>query len=132
MAGTTNLLVVANRTADSDELYTTLSDRAAQGPINVTLLVPQDSHGGMGRRLNAGLQRLHEAGIDAEGMLGDVDPAFAVQEVWDPEQYHEVYVSTLPPDQSHWLEVDLPARVERITKVPVHHVEAHERAKVAS
>lgn len=126
MAGTTHLLVVANRTADSDELFETLRDRAEQGPIKVTMLLPQDSHGGMGRRLNAGLRRLHDAGIDAEGMLGDVDPAVAVQEIWDPERFDEVYISTLPTEISHWLDIGLVERVKQLTGVPVRHVLSRE------
>ncbi len=126
MTGTTRLLVVANRTADSDELYETLRDRAEQGPIRVTLLLPQDSRGGMGRRLNAGLKRLHAAGIEAEGMLGDVDPAFAVQEIWDPQRFDEIYVSTLPIEQSHWLDIGLVERVKELTGATVHHVLSRE------
>jgi hypothetical protein len=126
MAGTTHVLVVANRTADSDELFETLRERAEQGPITVTMLLPQDSHGGMGRRLNAGLRRLHEAGIEAEGMLGDVDPAIAVQEIWDAERFDEVYVSTLPTELSHWLEIGLLERVKEVTGAPVHHVLSRE------
>ncbi len=126
MAGTTHLLVVANRTADSDELFETLRERAEQGPIAVTMLLPQDSHGGMGRRLNAGLRRLHEAGIEAEGMLGDVDPSIAVQEIWDSERFDEVYVSTLPTELSHWLDIGLIERVKALTGAPVHHIISQE------
>jgi hypothetical protein len=122
MESTTRLLVVANRTADSDELFTALRDRARRGSIAVTLLMPQDSRGGMGRRLNAGLRRLHEADIDAEGMLGDVDPIVAVQEVWENERFDEVVVSTLHPDVSRWVDLDLPERIAKVTGAPVTHV----------
>lgn len=126
MAPTTRLLVVANRTADSDELFETLRDRAEQGPISVTMLLPQDSHGGMGRRLNAGLRRLQEAGIEAKGMLGDVDPIVAVREIWDRDRFDEVYISTLPSEVSHWLDIGLPDRVRTLTGMEVHHVTARE------
>jgi hypothetical protein len=122
MESPTHLLVVANRTADSDELFAVLRDRAANSPIEVTLLVPQDSRGGMGRRLNSGLKRLHEAGITAEGMLGDIDPIIAVQEVWDSGKFDEVIVSTLPPDQSRWVEFDLIDRIAKVTGAKVTHV----------
>jgi len=123
---TTRLLVVANRTADSEELFQALKARAEQGKIEVTLLVPQDTHGGQGRRLNAALERLHAAGITAEGMLGDTDPAIAVQECWDPRQFDEVYVATLPVGTSRWLGFDLPHRISKMTDAVVHHVEATE------
>jgi hypothetical protein len=122
MESKTRLLVVANRTADSEELFAALRDRAAAGPIEVTILVPQDSRGGMGRRLNAGLRRLHEAGIPAEGMLGDVDPIVAVQEVWDSGKFDGVILSTLPAHESRWVELDLPDRIAQVTGAPVSHV----------
>lgn len=122
MGSTTKLLVVANRTVDSDELFAALRDRAERSPVRVTLLVPQDSRGGMGRRLNAALKRLHEAGIPAEGMLGDVDPIVAVQEVWEASKYDAVVLSTLPAHESRWMELDLPDRVAQVTGAPVSHV----------
>jgi hypothetical protein len=128
MGEMTRLLVVANRTADSDELFAALRDRAEHDDVRVTMLVPQDSHGGMGRRLNAALRRLHDADIEAEGMLGDVDPCISVDEFWDASRFDEVYVSTLPEGESHWMDLDMPARVERITGAVVHHVIATERA----
>jgi hypothetical protein len=117
------LLVVANQTVDSDELYDALFERAGHGPLAVTLLVPQDQHTGLGQRVNSALIRLHAAGIDAEAMLGDVDPACAVIEVWDPRRWDEVVVSTLPLGTSRWLRIDLPRRIARAVDAPVAHVE---------
>jgi GABA permease len=131
MESTTQVLVVANRTADSDELFNALQERARRGSICVTLLVPQDSRGGMGKRLNAGLKRLHGAGIDAVGMLGDVDPIIAVQEEFDAESFDEVIVSTLPSDESRWIELDLPDRIAKVTGAPVTHVVSTEVAPFA-
>jgi hypothetical protein len=123
---TTKLLVVANRTVDSDELHAALEARADAGPIRVTLLVPQDTQGGQGRRLRTALERLNAAGIDAEGMLGDTDPAVAVMEAWDPRRWDEVIVVTLPSGASKWLAFAVPHRIAKITDVPVTHVEAEE------
>ena len=131
MAYKTKLLVVANQTVDSDELFATLKERAEHGPISVTLIAPQD-HAGLARRLNAALHRLHEAGIEAEGMLGDVDPCVAVMEVWDPRRYDEVVVSTLPTGTSRWLAIDLPRRIEKVTDAPVQHVEAARAGQLVS
>ena len=39
----TKLLVVANQTVDSDELYDALRQRAERGPLAVTLLAPRTS-----------------------------------------------------------------------------------------
>ncbi|HYF26541.1 MAG TPA: hypothetical protein VD931_12450, partial [Baekduia sp.] len=122
MAYRRKLLVIANQTVDSDELYEELVHRAQDGPITVTLVVPQDAHAGLGRRLNAALKRLHEAGIEAEGMLGDVDPCVAAMEAWDPRRYDEIVVSTLPPGSSRWLKIDVPQRIARVTDAPVSRV----------
>ena len=113
------LLVVANQTVDSDELYDTLHARAEHGPLAVTLLVPQDQQAGLGQRVNAALDRLHAGGVEAEAMLGDVDPACAVIEVWDPRRWDEILVSTLPNSTSRWLQIDLPHRIQRAIDAPV-------------
>jgi len=126
MTPTTRLLVVANRTADSEEVFAWLKERSTKGPISCTLLVPQDTHGGQGKRLNKALKRLHEAGITADGMLGDTDPAIAVQEAWDPRMYDEIIVATLPVGLSRWLGFDLPHRIAKLTDAVVHHIEATE------
>jgi hypothetical protein len=118
----TKLLVVANQTVDSDELYDALKDRADQGSLAVTLLVPQDAPAGSAHRVNAALERLHAAGIEAEAMLGDIDPACAVIEVWDPRRWDEILVSTLPSTTSRWLRIDLPQRIARAVDAPVHHL----------
>jgi hypothetical protein len=91
----------------------------------VTLLVPQDQQDGLGHRVNAALERLHANGVEAEAMLGDVDPACAVIEVWDPRRWDEVLVSTLPTGLSRWLKCDLPQRIQRAVDAPVHHIESH-------
>jgi hypothetical protein len=128
----TKLLVVANQTVDSDELYDALHERAERGPLVVTLLVPQDQQQGLGHRVNHALERLHASGIDAEAMLGDVDPACAVIEVWDPRRWDEVLISTLPSGASRWLKCNLPHRIERAVDAPVTHLEAHPAGARAS
>lgn len=128
---TTKLLVIANRTADSTELRETLLARAAEGPILVTLLAPAtpEPGGGSGEqttaeRLHRAVERLREAGIAVEGVLGDPDPVAAVHEIWDPRHFDEVIVATLPGTTSRWLAVDLPRRVQKLTDVPVKHIVA--------
>jgi GABA permease len=128
------VLVVANRTAQSDELLEALRERSARGPASFTLLVPAawevgDPHGGREtalRRVKGALRRLRDAGLQVEGVLGDPDPALAVEQVWDPERFDEIIVSTLPARISTWLKLDLPRRVERFTGRPVRHVVASE------
>lgn len=118
------LLVVANQTVDSDELYDALHERAGRGPLLVTLLVPQDQQHGLGLRVNTALSRLHAGGVEAEAMLGDVDPACAVIEVWDPRRWDEILISTLPSATSRWLKCNLPQRIRRAVDAPVTQLEA--------
>jgi hypothetical protein len=132
MAETTRLLVVANRTAESDTLLEALSARAREGPVHVTLLVPAtwevgDPHGGRQsaqRHMSAAVARLRAAGLPVEGRLGDPDPVVAVREAWDPARFDEIVVSTLPVHVSKWLKRDLPRQVARVTGRPVQHVVA--------
>ena len=139
MSSPTNVLVVANRTADSDEVHQALVERAHDGPIDVTLLAPAawevvDPHGGRqsaSRRLNAALTRLAAAGITARGVVGDADPVAAVEAIWDGDRFDEVIVATLPRHLSRWLGLDLPRRVEELTGRPTRHVIASERSAVA-
>lgn len=123
-------LVVANLTAPSDELLEALRAKAAQGPISYNLVVPAGS-GAAGRsqaaeRLAKALERFAEAGLEATGGIGDQDPVAAVDDAWDPREYDEVIVSTLPGASSKWLQVDLPHRIARLTGAPVTHVLSQE------
>ena len=139
MSTPARVLVVANRTADSDEVHAALVERAQEGPIDVTLVAPAawevvDPHGGRqsaSRRLNAALTRLAAAGITARGVVGDADPVAAVQDIWGAERFDEVIVSTLPHHLSRWLGLDLPRRVQQLTGLPTRHVIASERSAVA-
>lgn len=137
MPWTTRVLVVANRTAGSDELIRALGERAEMGPCEFKLLVPAtqatagDAHSGKQaakEQMHQAVERLRAAGLDVEGRVGDPDPIVAVHEVWDPAEFDEIIVSTLPTGASRWLALDLPRRVGKITGAPVTHVVAREPA----
>lgn len=125
MTWKSSVLVVANQTADSDELVRALSDRAARGPTEFTLLLPAQpgvARTDSDRRLEDALERLRAGGLEARGVVGDCNPVVAVKETWDPGKYDEILVSTLPTGASKWLQIDLPHQVERMTGVQVTHV----------
>ncbi len=130
MAWRYSVLVVANVTATSEELLAALEERARRDAVRFTLVVPATAgRGGRAKaeeRRDAALERMREAGLEADGRLGDSDPVVAVHEAWDPHEWDEVIISTLPGHTSKWLEIGLPSRVERITGVPVAHVVARE------
>ena len=122
MAWKVNALVVASKTADSDDLLKHLEARAERGPIEFTLLVPcgPRSRHTAKSRLEAGLRRMREAGLEVTGVLGkDTDPLMAVHDVWDPRRFDEVIVSTLPSSVSRWMRFDLPHRVAKLPGTPV-------------
>jgi hypothetical protein len=133
MTWKTCVLVVANQTADSEELLRALGARGERGPTQYTLLLPSlpgVSPDESQRRLDQALDRLRAAGLEAQGEVGDSNPLTAVKETWDPAKFDAIVVSTLPTGTSRWLQIDLPHRVERITGVPVEHVVAKPRSAV--
>jgi hypothetical protein len=130
MAWQTRALVIANRTADSDQLLEALEGRARGGPVAFTLLVPSGpgARDEARSRLEAAVARMRAAGLEVDGALArDSDPLGAVHEAWDPAKYDEIVVCTLPTGVSKWLQVDLPHRVAKLTDAPVTHVVAGER-----
>lgn len=117
--------MVANQTAGSDELLTALRKRAEDGPAGFTLLIPCGPAGRTEtrKRLDEAVDRMRAAGLEVEGRLGDdPNPLFSVTEVWDASAYDEIVISTFPSGTSHWLNLDLPQRVAKITDAPVEHV----------
>lgn len=126
MAWKTSVLVVANVTATSQELFDALTARAERGPVSFELVVPATPFGG-GRdaamtSLFDALDQLRAAGLEAEGTVGNPDPIVAVSEIWDPKRFDEIIVSTLPMKLSKWLHAGLPERIARITGAPVTHL----------
>ncbi|CAN5220709.1 hypothetical protein BH20ACT16_BH20ACT16_14570 [soil metagenome] len=120
MSWTSNLLVIAHRTIDSEHLLQTLIQRAAAGPLKVTLLVPaHTSRMATYRRLDRATQRLEAADITVEAIVGHPEPIVALDEVWRPYRFDEIVVATLPDRRSGRQWLSLPHRVERFTGVPV-------------
>jgi hypothetical protein len=129
MAWKRNILVVANITATSDELLDALKSRAADEPTAFTLVVPAttastEGKAAAGEKVAAAVDRLRGDELKASGLVGDCDPLVAVSDVWDPKQFDEIVVCTLPTGISKWLQSDLPHRVEKLTGAPVTHLVA--------
>jgi hypothetical protein len=135
-----NVLVVANRTAGSDELLEALRERAARGPARFHLVVPSTPHGvswvadmsagtdAAEHDLEGALDRLRGTGIEIDGEIGDPDPVAAVQDAAHAGSYDELIVSTLHKHVSKWLKLDLPHKAEHATGLPVTHVEGRAKA----
>jgi hypothetical protein len=128
------VLIVAYRTAATPPLLAAVRERAAQGPCEFTLLLPRPYWDAdteeSALTLELALPLLDEAaGSHVEGLVGDTDPFVAVQGALQRTPYDEIVVSTLPTHVSHWLRMDLPARVRRLG-VPVTVVTASRRDAV--
>ena len=130
MPDAARILIVANRTAATPGLIAAVRERAAAGPCEFTLLVPQliaeEAFGDEEARktIELAVPLLEEA---AEGevpaIIGTCDAMLAVERVLVHEHFDEVIVSTLPERVSHWLKRDLPTRIERLG-IPVTVVRA--------
>lgn len=143
-----HILVLANETVAGRSLIEAVLRRAAQGPVRVTVVSPQNApHAGYivyederrsaaERRLRHTLDLLHEAGIAARGAVVDPDPLHALRDAL--REYHpdEVIISTHPEERSGWLRGNLIDRARKVAgDVPVEHVvvdldEPRERAHV--
>jgi len=89
-------------------------------------VVPDDvAHSGVAlaqERLDLELQRLHDAGADAEGEVGDANPLKAIRNALAGQQFDEIILSTLPQERSRWLRQDLPSQVRKKFQLPVTHI----------
>jgi hypothetical protein len=115
----TSVLIVAYRTAATPMLIDQVRRRAAAGACRFTLLVPRPLWDAdteeSALTLELAIPLLEEAaGGHVDGVVGDNDPYHAVSGALATGDYEEVIISTLPARVSHWLHVDLPARVQRL------------------
>jgi hypothetical protein len=122
-------LVLASKTLEGERLLERLKERGSDGgPRLFVVVVPQpDGSGNAPRqareRLAAMLDRLHDAGLVASGMIGDPDPYTAAANALELFRVDDIVISTLPDQRSGWLRANLIERVRHITSAPVEHVE---------
>jgi hypothetical protein len=113
------ILIVAHRTAATPPLLDEVRRRASEGSCRFTLLVPRpywdpDTEESA-ITLELAIPLLEDAaGGHVQGLVGDTDPFVAVSAALEAAEYDEVIISTLPARVSHWLHIDLPARVRRL------------------
>jgi hypothetical protein len=122
-------LVLASKTLEGERLLDRLKEKVREGGARLFIVVvPQpDGSGNAPRqareRLAAMLDRLHEAGLVASGMIGDPDPYTAAANALELFRVDDIVISTLPDQRSGWLRANLIERVRHITSAPVEHVE---------
>ena len=143
-----HILVLANETVAGRSLIDAVLRRAADGPVRVTVISPQNAPRGgyvvyqderrsaAERRLRRTLDLLHQAGIAARGAVVDPDPLQALRDGIEEHAPDEVIVSTHPEVRSGWLRGNLIDRARKVAgDTPLEHVvvdldEARERAHV--
>ena len=119
MSSPARILVVAHRTAATPKLLEQVRTRAKQDPCSFVLLVPRPywdpETEEAAKVIELAVPLLEEAASShIEAVVGHADPFVAVKAALASSRFDEVIVSTLPGRVSHWLRVDLPARVERL------------------
>lgn len=132
------VLVVANQTAESDDLLAALRERETEGEAEFTVLIPATPHGvawaanmasDKGREeaeehRDALVERLRATGLPVtKAIVGDPDPLAAITDACNSDSYDELIVSTLPHHLSKWLHLDLQRKAAHATGLPVTSVE---------
>lgn len=130
-------LVIANQTLGGHRLLQRARELCEEGPCAFHVVVPVTEprnhvhrvEAGSGeelarQRLDSGLERFREIGIEATGEIGSPQPLECVRDALDRDDYDAIIVSTLPAGVSRWLGMDLPSRIERDAGIPVEHIEA--------
>jgi hypothetical protein len=142
----TRYLVVANQTAGSAHLRHAILERARAHASSFHLLVPatrvqgpelallgsehlrswpgEDAGFALARyRLEQATRRLRSEGIEVDGDVGPPDPLAAIIECLAAIEVDAILLSTLPRRMSRWLKSELPRRLQRVTTLPVSHLE---------
>jgi hypothetical protein len=132
------VLVVANRTAESEDLLAALRERDEQGDCDFTILIPATAHGlqwaanmaaddgheEAEHHRDALIERMRAAGVEVgDAIVGDPDPLAAIEDACNLGSYDELIVSTLPHHLSKWLHLDLQRKAAHATGLPVTSVE---------
>ena len=131
---TRQILVVANETVVSRTLVELIEQKAAAGPIRVTVVAPiaQPRQGyvvyydtrraAARRRLDKTLALLREAGVPATGVVVEADPVSALRDAIHQLEPDEVLVSTHPQAQSGWLRRNAVDQMRRVAgALPFEH-----------
>ena len=144
MESTARVLVVANKTAATPALLEAVRERAAKGPCEFTLLVPNTTHGlhtvvdpedqnqsEAETVIELAIPLLEQAsGGPVDAMIGVPEPLAAIQDAINVHGFDEIIISTLPTRVSRWLKLDLPSKAAGLG-LPVTTVTASSRAEAS-
>ena len=117
---------MANKTAATPALIEAVRERAAAGPAEFVMLLPNPAHLAFDRNsrdtsdgqhvLAEALPALEEAaGAEIEGRVAASPNAYDdIVDELRSNDYSEIILETPPSHVSHWLHVDLPERIAHL------------------
>ncbi len=129
------ILVIANETVGGGTLRNTIRERSAGSRAEVLVVSPalnsplkhwvsdeDEARKAAQERLDRSLARLHEAGIEARGEIGDGEPLQAIEDALRTFGADEIIISTHPEGRSNWLERGVVAGARERFPVSITHV----------
>jgi GABA permease len=128
------LLVVSNETVEGDTLHELIARRSALQPTQVIVVAPalnarvghwvsgEDDARAAEARLDRALSRLEDAGVRADGWLGDADPLRAIDDALRVFPADALIVATHPEPRSNWLSDSIVQRARAAFDVPITHL----------
>jgi hypothetical protein len=129
------VLVIANETVGGAQLLDTIGARTADRNARVLVVCPalnsplrhwasdeDEARSQAQARLDASLVTMREAGIAADGEIGDGDPIQAIEDAIRTFRPDELILSTHPPGRSHWLERGVVEKARERFELPLTHV----------
>lgn len=131
----THTLVVSNLTLSQPDLEQRLLDRSSDRPHRFTIIAPATegvSTSTVSRDLAGLMAALYRSGIDATGQPMSPDPFSAVKAAIEHYRVDDILISTLPGEESRWLQDDLIGQVREYTNKPVSHHECGRPAKAVA
>ncbi len=129
------ILVVAADEHISEPLRRELDQRAGDRQSEVRVVVPalartpfEQAAGAVDEgiahareHLDESLERMHDAGVEGEGRVGDSDPMLAIDDALYGFPADEIVIVTHPEDEGRWMEDDLFERASERFEPPIHH-----------
>jgi hypothetical protein len=129
------ILVIANETVGGERLRDEVHTRSEGYDAHVLVVTPalnshirhwasdeDNARLEAQKRLEASLDRLRAAGIDAKGEVGDAEPLQAMEDALRLFGADEIIISTHPEGRSHWLEKGIVSTARERFAVPITHV----------
>jgi len=129
------ILVIANETVGGERLRDEIHGRSEGYDEHVLVVTPalnshlrhwasdeDNARVEAQKRLDASLERLRSAGIDARGEVGDAEPLQAMEDALRLFGADEIIISPHPEGRSHWLEKGIVETARERFAVPITHV----------